>query len=122
MPASKKRRYARYTIVAVELLGALAQIERKSLRFTVKEMADPLDVDRGTVQRLERGDPKIALGLAFEACAMLGIPLFQKDAHWLFMRLDEASKRLALRLRRASSKLLTISDDLSQEPRQASGR
>src|SRR4051794_11190943 len=96
MPASKKRSYARYTIAAVDLLSKLVQMERKSQRMTALEMADRLGVDRGTLQRLEHGDPKVEIGLAFEACAILGIPLFGEDTHGLTARLDEASKRLAL--------------------------
>jgi transcriptional regulator with XRE-family HTH domain len=111
MPASKKRSYARYTIAAVELLGTLVQIERKSRRMTIQEMADRLGVDRSTLQRLEQGDPKVELGLAFEACAILGIRLFEEDAHGLTMRLDEAGKRLALLPNRVRSKPLSVSDD-----------
>jgi transcriptional regulator with XRE-family HTH domain len=111
MPASKKRSYARYTIAAVELLGTLVQLQRKARRMTAQEMADRLGVDRGTLQRLEQGDPKVDLGLAFEACAILGIPLFEEDARGLTMRLDEAGKRLALLPSRVRPKQLRISDD-----------
>lgn len=111
MPASKKRSYARYTIAAVELLGLLVQVERKSRRMTAQDMADRLGVDRSTLHRLEQGDPKVELGLAFEACAILGIPLFEEDAQGVSMRLDEAGKRLALLPRRVRQKPLSISDD-----------
>ncbi len=111
MPASKKRSYARYTIAAVKLLGALVQLERKSRRTTAKEMADRLGIDRSTLLRLEQGDPKVQLGLAFEACAILGIPLFEEDTRGLTMRLDEAGKRLALLPNRVRPKQLSVSDD-----------
>lgn len=111
MPASKKRSYARYTIAAVQLLGTLVQIERKSQRMTTWEMADRLGVDRGTLHRLEQGDPKVELGIAFEACAILGIPLFEEDAQGITMRLDEADKRRALLPNRVRRKQLSVSDD-----------
>lgn len=111
MPASKKRSYARYTIAAVELLGSLVQLERKSRRMTGQDLADRLGIDRGTLQRLERGDPKVELGLAFEACAILGIPLFEEDAQGVSMRLDEAAKRLALLPSRVRPTPLSVSDD-----------
>jgi transcriptional regulator with XRE-family HTH domain len=111
MPASKKRSYARYTIAAVALLGSLVQLERKSRRMTAQEMADRLGVDRSTLQRLEQGDPKVELGLAFEACAILNIPLFEEDAQGLALRLDEAGKRLALLPSRVRRKQLSVSDD-----------
>jgi transcriptional regulator with XRE-family HTH domain len=111
MPASKKRSYARYTIAAVELLGTLVQLERKSRRMTAQEMASRLGIDRSTLQRLEQGDPKVELGVAFEACAILSIPLFEEDARGMAMRLEEAGKRLALLPSRVRPKQLNISDD-----------
>ncbi len=111
MPASKKRNYARYTIAAVTLLATLVQLERKSRRMTAQDMADRLGVDRSTLQRLEKGDPKVELGLAFEACAILNIPLFEEDAPGLTVRLDEAGKRLALLPSRVRPKKLSVSDD-----------
>jgi transcriptional regulator with XRE-family HTH domain len=110
MPASKKRSYARYTIAAVDFLGKLIQMERKSQRMTALEMADRLGVDRSTLQRLEHGDPKVEVGVAFEACAILGIALFGEDTHGLNVRLDEASKRLALLPDRVRPKQLIVSD------------
>jgi transcriptional regulator with XRE-family HTH domain len=111
MPASKKRSYARYTITAVELLGRLVQIERKSRRMTARDLADRLGVDRSTLQRLEQGDPKVEVGLAFEACAILGLPLFEEDGQGLTMRLHEAGKRLALLPNRVRARQLNVSDD-----------
>jgi transcriptional regulator with XRE-family HTH domain len=111
MPASKKRSYARYTIAAAELLGTMVQLERKSRRMTARDMAARLGVDRETLARLEHGDPKVELGLAFEACALLGIPLFEEDAQGLAMRLDEAGKRLALLPTRVRSRQVSVSDD-----------
>ena len=110
MPASKKRSYARYTIAAVQLLGALVEAERKARRITAKELADRLGVDRGTLQRLEGGDPKVEVGLAFEACALLNIPLFEEDAQGVTMRLDETNKRLALLPTRVRPRQLSVSD------------
>lgn len=111
MPASKKRSYARYTIAAVELLGRLVQVERKARRMTAQEMAARLGIDRGTLQRLERGDPKVELGVAFEACAIVGIPLFDENTQGLTMRLDEVNRRLALLPSRIRPKQLSVSDD-----------
>jgi len=111
MPASKKRSYARYTIAAVELLGTLVQAERKSRRITAQDMAARLGVDRSTLQRLEQGDPKVELGLAFEACAILGLKLFEADAQDLNMRREEAGKRLALLPARVRPRPHSISDD-----------
>ena len=111
MPASKKRSYARYTIAAVALLGRLVQLERKSRRMTAQDLADRLGVTRGTLQRLEAGDPKVELGLAFEACAILGIALFEDDAPGLTARLNETHQRLALLPKYARSQQRTVNND-----------
>ena len=111
MPASKKRSYARYTIAAATLLGTLIALERKSQRMTAQELATRLGVDRSTLQRLEKGDPKVELGLAFEACAILNIPLFDEDARGLHRRLDEADKRLALLPSRVRNRKPAAADD-----------
>lgn len=111
MPATKKRSYARYTIAATELLGRLVSLERKAGHMTAQDMANRLGVDRGTLQRLEAGDPKVELGLAFEACAILGIALFDEDIDGLARQHAEAGKRLALLPARVRSKTLAVSDD-----------
>lgn len=76
----------------------------------MQDLADRLGVDRGTLQRLEDGDPKVQLGLAFEACAILGIPLFEQDATSTILRLDEIGKRLALLPRRVRPTSREIDD------------
>ncbi|MDP3403445.1 MAG: helix-turn-helix transcriptional regulator [Brevundimonas sp.] len=96
MPATKKRAYARYTLSAVTLLGRMIALERKTRRMTAQELADRLGVTRGTLQRLEAGDPKVEVGLAFEACALMGVRLFEEDAAGLTLRAEEAGRRLAL--------------------------
>lgn len=111
MPASKKRSYARYTLAAATLLGTLIQLERKSQRMTAQDLAARLGVDRSTLQRLEKGDPKVELGLAFEACAILNIRLFDEDTRGLGRRHDEADKRLALLPSRIRPRKAAASDD-----------
>src|SRR3546814_19410028 len=111
MQASKKDDEARYTMGGVERLGTVVQVERMSRGMTAQEMADRLGIDRSTLQRLERGVREVELGLAFEACAILSIPLFEEDAQGITMRLDEMNKRLALLPSRIRPKQLSVSDD-----------
>jgi transcriptional regulator with XRE-family HTH domain len=111
MPASKKHSYARYTLAAIRLLGSLVQLERKARRMTAQDLAERVGIDRETLRRLEAGDPKVELGLAFEACAVLNIPLFDEDAEGLGRRIEEASGRLALLPTRVRTRQVRISDD-----------
>ncbi|HEY9219040.1 MAG TPA: helix-turn-helix domain-containing protein [Phenylobacterium sp.] len=111
MPATKKRSYARYTLAAVALLGNLVQLERKSRRMSAQIFADRLGVSRETVTRLEKGDPKVELGLAFEACALLSIPLFEEDLHAITHRVEETSSRLALLPKRTRARPVKVDND-----------
>jgi transcriptional regulator with XRE-family HTH domain len=111
MPASKKQSYARYTLAAATLLGQMIQIERKARRMTAQELADRLGVARGTVQRLETGDPKVELGLAFEACALMGVRLFDENLGGLTGRVEETSRQLALLPKYARAKHRVADDD-----------
>ena len=96
MPTTSKRSYARYTIAAVKVLGNLIQLERKSRKMPAEELAARIGVTRNTLSRLERGDPKVELGIAFEACTMLGIRLFDDDLPAMTFRNEELQKRLTL--------------------------
>ncbi|MDB5550876.1 MAG: transcriptional regulator [Rhizobium sp.] len=112
MPATRKSSYARYTLAAAKLLGELVQLERKSRRMTAQELAERLGVARGTVLRLELGDPKVELGIAFEACTILGIHLFdQQDLGGLTSRADDVGKQLALLPKYARPTKQAVVDD-----------
>jgi transcriptional regulator with XRE-family HTH domain len=101
---------SRYTLAAAALLGQLVAAERKVRRMTALSLAERLGVDRSTVARIEKGDPRVELGTAFEACALLGIPLFESDPAVLAQRLGEAQARLALLPRRARSRQVASDD------------
>src|SRR5438309_127801 len=94
MPGTTKSAYSRYALAAIRHLGQLVRLKRIERRITGEEFADRLGVARGTVQRLERGDPKVALGIAFEACTLLGIPLFEEDRARLTARVSDTAERL----------------------------
>ena len=62
MPATQKRTYARYTLEGVTLLGKMIRLGRKQRRMTEHELAERLGVARSTLQRMEKGDPKVVRG------------------------------------------------------------
>ena len=43
------------------------------------ELAERLGVSPVTLRKVERGDPTVALGTAFEAAALVGVALFDPD-------------------------------------------
>lgn len=58
---------------AVALLGRDIAIARKRRRIPQKLMAERMMVNVETVQRLERGDPKVGIGIVAAALWVLGM-------------------------------------------------
>ena len=59
------------------------------------------NVSRGVIQRLEAAEPGTAIGTAFEAAVVLGIPLFETAPERLGTLLDQRRDVAALLPRRA---------------------
>ncbi|MEO3434195.1 helix-turn-helix transcriptional regulator [Inquilinus sp. CAU 1745] len=74
-----KRTYSRYALDGLALLGKAIRLGRKQKRLTAQNLAQRIGVSRSTLQRIEKGDPKVEIGLVFEAAAIVGIRLFDAD-------------------------------------------
>ena len=70
---------SRVTKYTVSYLGKLIKLARKERGFSQQELAERLHVSRSTTQRIEDGNTKVSIGNVFEACYILGIPLFGGD-------------------------------------------
>ena len=77
--ATQKRAYARYTLQGIALLGKMIRQGRKQRQMTEHELANRLGIARSTLQRVEQGDPKVEIGIMFEAAALVGVKLFDSD-------------------------------------------
>lgn len=77
--ARRSRTYAPSTLEAARLLGGRIRLARTERRWTAQELAERIGADRTTVGKIERGDPSVGLGLAFEAAVVVGVPLFHPD-------------------------------------------
>jgi transcriptional regulator with XRE-family HTH domain len=64
---------------AAELLGAEIKQARIARRWTVRELAERAGVSPSTLQKVERGNPNVSLGTAFDAATLVGVPLFYTD-------------------------------------------
>jgi len=108
-----KRVYSPYTLTATELLGAEIALARRERRLSAKELAERLGVNRDTLAKVERGDPSVGLGVAFEAAALVGVPLFEADPGTLSANLVQARQRLALLPARVRSRRTSgdVNDD-----------
>ena len=84
------------TIEATELLGGKVVLARRERRWTLAELAERVGVSAVTMRKVERGDPSVALGTAFEAAALVGVPLFHHDSARRSVEGEVVHSRLAV--------------------------
>lgn len=90
------RTYSLTTVEAAQLLGARVRLARSERRWTLQELAERVGVTHVTMRKVERGDLTVGLGVAFEAAAVLGIPLFHEDRSRRALETGRVDDRLAL--------------------------
>lgn len=96
MPTPAKRAYGRYTREALKLLGRQVALGRRERGLTAQDLAERTGIARGTLHRIEKGDPKVEIGVVFEAAAIAGVKLFGEDLPGLASQLGRADDRLAV--------------------------
>ena len=84
------------TVEAAQLLGARVRLARRERRWTVQELAERVGVTHVTMRKVERGDLTVGLGVAFEAAAVLGVPLFHEDRSRRALEAGRVEDRLAV--------------------------
>lgn len=67
------------TKVALRTLGEMIKCARLERKMTQKDLAERLNKSRYTVMSLEKGDPDVAVGVVFEAAAIVGVKLLEDD-------------------------------------------
>lgn len=90
------RAYSRSVRYAAELLGSQVREARVERRWTVRELAERAGVSTSTLQKVERGDPSVTLGVALDVASLVGVPLFTEDRSRLAGELASRRERLAL--------------------------
>lgn len=96
MPPRRPRRYSPYALEAARLLGARIRLARRQRRWSQDELAARAGITPRTVYKIEHGDLSVGLGAAFEAAALLGVPLFHAERSRLSADLDRTEARSAL--------------------------
>ena len=76
----------------------------------MQELAERVGVSVPTMRKVERGDPSVGLGIAFEAARLTGVPLFDQDPSRLSLERARVEDRLAV-LPRLVRKPAEIDDD-----------
>jgi transcriptional regulator with XRE-family HTH domain len=92
---SRRQTFSSQTIEATRLLGAQVKLARRERRWTLQELADRVGVTHVTMRKVERGDPTVGLGVAFEAAALTGVSLFGEDASRRELEAGRLRDRLA---------------------------
>lgn len=108
---SQKLPRSPYAVDAARLLGARVRLARRERRWSQQELASRVGVTPRTVYKIEHGDLSVGLGAAFEAAALLGVPLFYAERSRLTAELDRLDARTALLPRPVSSELGQVNDD-----------
>lgn len=111
MAKSKARTYSRYTLHALQHLGLIVRAARTEKKMTTTELANRVGISRGLLHRIEKGDPRVELGAAFEAAAVVGISLFQSDLAGLSDRNKAVAEKLALLPKAVRKPAPEVADD-----------
>lgn len=108
MPRTR-RTFSRQTLDAAEVLGLQVAQARRERRWTLEDLAERAGVTPFTVRKVERGDPTVALGTAFEVAWLVGVPVFgTEDRTTMAGLVRQGRDRLALlqtRVRPASTEV-----------------
>jgi transcriptional regulator with XRE-family HTH domain len=88
--------YSPIALEAARLLGARVRLARRERRWTLQELAQRVGVTHVTMRKVEHGDPTVGLGVAFEAAAVLGVPLFHEQVARRALEAARVDDRLAL--------------------------
>jgi transcriptional regulator with XRE-family HTH domain len=104
------RTYSPQAVEAARLLGARVRLARRERRWTLQELAERVGVTHVTMRKVERGDMTVGLGVAFEAAAVLGVPLFHEDRERRRLEAGRVDDRLAV-LPSAVRKPTEVDDD-----------
>ena len=90
------RTYSRYTLEALSLLGMLLRTRRIEKKIGTQALAERAGISRDLLHRIEKGDPRCEIGVAFELAAILGVPLFEAEPGALTARSRDVQDRLTL--------------------------
>jgi len=110
----RKRVYSRYSKQATLLLGELIRASRLEKKIAEKDLSERVGISRATLQKIEKGDLKVEVGLYFETAAILEIPLFNietNDKLTMDYELKMVAEKLALLPKRARKSIVKVDDD-----------
>ncbi len=105
------RTYSSYTQEALILFGQLVKLGRKKRHFSEAKLAERAGISRATVQKIENGDPSVAIGLVFECAIIVGVSLFNSPETSITLEIDRLKDKLALLPKAIHSVKTQVDDD-----------
>jgi transcriptional regulator with XRE-family HTH domain len=90
------RTYCRVTRDVLTLFGGLIRLGRKQRKMSEADLAARVGIARSTLQLIEKGHPKVEIGLVFEAATLVGVPLFVDEPSRLASEQSRIDDKLAL--------------------------
>ena len=113
MKHAKNRAYSRYSKEAATLLGKLIKLGRKDRKLTAQDLADRAGITRVTLRKIENGDLKCEIGLAFEVATIVGVSLFdaEKSSLTMAMQINRADDKLSLLPKSTHKPKRVVEDD-----------
>ena len=107
----KSRTYLPVTIDAVRLLGTEVARARRLRRWSTRELAERAGITPGTLGKIERGEPTVAMGIVFEVAALAGVRLFDLKPAEVSSQARASHDRLAVLPQRVRRPVGTVVDD-----------
>ena len=107
----KERVYSRYTREAAVLLAKQIRLGRKQRRWTEHELAERAGISRATLQKIEKGDLSVAIGLVLEVAVLVGVPLFDLEPDSLAVHINRVNDKLALLPAAVRKRIMPVDDD-----------
>ena len=80
-------------------------------RWSMRGLAERAGISTNTLLRVERGDPTVSLGVAFDVATLVGVPLFYEDRQRLAAELARGRDRVALMPQRVRRRQTDVDDD-----------
>jgi len=108
---AKERAYSRYTREAATLLAKQIQLGRKQRKWTEHELAGRAGISRATLQKIEKSDLSVAIGLVFEVAALVGVALFDEERSSLATYIARTDDKLALLPRAVRKRRKSVDDE-----------
>ncbi|MCC7516904.1 MAG: helix-turn-helix transcriptional regulator [Pseudomonadales bacterium] len=111
MPRPTHRTYSRYTAEAMKLWAGLIRAARIERKMTTIEVAERAGISRGLLTRIEKGDLKCEVGAVLEVATIVGVKLFDADAHQLETHRRNVENKLVLLPKAVQKKKKEVDDE-----------